>query len=124
MKTLKDINVIDKRVLVRCDFNVPVDNNGEILDDFRIVKSLPTINYLVKEKEKAILMSHLDPEGTGVADSKFSLRKVAEKLSEHLNKPVAGAKVGIGHKIKNQGSDQKGRRFLLVENLSSKAIVR
>jgi len=117
MKTLKDINVIDKRVLVRCDFNVPVDNNGEILDDFRIVKSLPTINYLVKEKAKAILMSHLDPEGTGVADSKFSLRKVAEKLSEHLNMPVAMADDCIGPEIENQSSAMKGGDVLLLENL-------
>ena len=55
-KTLKDYSVIDKRVLVRCDFNVPVDEKGNILDDFRIKKTLPTIKYLIENKAKIILM--------------------------------------------------------------------
>jgi phosphoglycerate kinase len=56
MKTLRDFKVSQKRVLVRCDFNVPIDSEGNILDDFRIKKSIPTIEYLIKKKAKIILM--------------------------------------------------------------------
>ena len=55
-KTLKDFNVTGKRVLVRCDFNVPLDEKGNILDDYRIKQTLPTIKYLIEQKAKIILM--------------------------------------------------------------------
>ena len=58
MKTLKDFNFKNKRVLVRCDFNVPLDERGNILDDFRIKQSIATIEHLIKEGAKVILMSH------------------------------------------------------------------
>jgi len=86
MKILTDFNVKNKRVLVRCDFNVPLDNNGNILDDFRIKQVLPTIKYLIKNGAKIILMSHLDPENTGVADKKYNLDKVKERLENFLGK--------------------------------------
>lgn len=117
MKTLKDFAVFEKRVLVRCDFNVPVDNNGEILDDFRIVKSLPTIEYLVKEKAKVILMSHLDPKRTGTVEPKFSLRKVGEKLSEYLKTSIVMADDCVGPEVENQSKALKGGDVLLLENL-------
>ena len=59
MKTLKDFNFRNKRVLLRCDFNVPLDERGDILDDFRIKQTIPTIEYLMKAGAKIILMSHL-----------------------------------------------------------------
>jgi len=89
MKLLKDFNVQGKRVLVRCDFNVPLDDSGNITDDFRIRQSLPTINYLIKNKAKIIIISHLDPESTGVVDKKYGLKKVGERLEKLL-----GVKLG------------------------------
>jgi len=117
MKTLKEINVINKKVLVRCDFNVPVDEKGNILDDFRIRQSLSTIKYLIEEKSKVILMSHLDPESTGVADSKFNLNKVAEKLSEHLGFSVAKADNCVGPEIESYAEKLEPGQVLLLENL-------
>ena len=89
-KTLKDFNVQGKRVLVRCDFNVPLDEEGNITDDFRIRQSLPTINYLIKNKAKIIIISHLDPESTGMADKKYSLKKVGERLEKLLGVKLGG----------------------------------
>ncbi len=117
MKTLKDINVINKKVLVRCDFNVPVDEQGNILDDFRIRQSLFTINRLIESKAKIILMSHLDPKSTGVADSKFNLNKVAEKLSEYLGFSVAKADNCIGPEIESYADNLEPGQILLLENL-------
>ncbi|MEK7503557.1 MAG: phosphoglycerate kinase [Patescibacteria group bacterium] len=87
MKTLKDFDVKDKRVLVRADFNVPLSAQGEILDDFRIRETLPTIKYLIKEGAHVILMSHLgDPGGKFVKE--LQLKPVAERLMELLGEKV------------------------------------
>lgn len=86
-KTLKDIDVKNKRVLVRCDFNVPLDKSGNITDDIRITSSLPTINYLLDNGASLILMSHLGrPDGE--PKKEYSLLPVAERLSELLGKKV------------------------------------
>ena len=86
MKTIKDLNVKDKKVLVRCDFNVPLDEKGNILNDFRIKASLPTINYLLNNEAKVILMSHLgDPQGK---NDKYSLRPIAERLEKLLGRSI------------------------------------
>ena len=69
MKTIRDFDVKNKRVLVRCDLNVPVGKDGDILDDFKIVQTLPTINYLVRKKARIILMSHLDDPGGRVVSA-------------------------------------------------------
>ena len=87
MKTLKDFDVKNKRVLVRADFNVPLSEQGEILDDFRIRETLPTIKYLLKREAKVILMSHLgDPGGKFVKE--LQLNPVAERLTELLGQNV------------------------------------
>lgn len=116
MKTIKDFDVKNRRVLVRCDFNVPTDENGNISDDFRIGQTLPTIKYLIKNKAKVILMSHLgEPNGQVVPELK--LDKVAEKLSELLGIPVKKENDCIGSKVENDVNDLKSGEVLLLENL-------
>jgi phosphoglycerate kinase len=89
-KTLKDLNFEGKKVLVRCDFNVPMDSEQNITDDNRITASLPTINYLIEKGAKVILLSHLG-RPKGEANQKFSLEPVAKRLSDLLNKEVVFA---------------------------------
>lgn len=86
-KTLKDINFNSKKVLVRCDFNVPLDENKNITDDIRITSSLPTINYLLDNGAAVILISHLG-RPKGEANQKYTLLPVAKRLSELLGKEV------------------------------------
>jgi len=116
-KTLNDISVVDKRVLVRCDFNVPLDEKGNITDDFRIQKALPTIKYLIENKAKVILMSHLDPESTGVVDRKYTLDKVAEKLAEYLDFPIEKEDDCIGPDVETESNKLAPGKVLLLENL-------
>ena len=86
-KSLRDFEYRGKKVLVRCDFNVPMDDEGNITDDTRIISSLPTINYLLEQNAKVILMSHLGrPKGQPI--KKYTLEPVAKRLSELLNKEV------------------------------------
>ena len=116
MKTLKDFDVSSKRVLVRCDFNVPMDEKGNILDDFRIKKTLPTIQYLIKRKAKIILMSHLgDPKGQIVPGLKMD--KIAERLAEHLNFTVEKEDDCVGLEVEEQTNQLKPGKVLLLENL-------
>ena len=117
MKTLKDVSVADKRVLVRCDFNVPVDDDGKILDDFRIKQALPTINYLIQNKAKIVLMSHLDPESTGLADKKYTLDKVAECLAGYLNFSIEKEDNCIGPDAETESNKLESGKILLLENL-------
>jgi phosphoglycerate kinase len=87
MKSIRDINVSNKRVLVRVDFNVTLDNQGNIVDDFRIKAVLPTIEYLIENRAKIILMSHLGkPNGRAVES--LRLDPVREKLARYLNLPI------------------------------------
>lgn len=86
-KTLRDLEFKGKKVLVRCDFNVPIDDEGNITDDTRIRSSLPTINYLLEQDAQVILMSHLG-RPKGQPNKKYSLEPVAKRLSELLNKEV------------------------------------
>ncbi len=114
-KTIKDINLTDKRVLVRCDFNVPLDEKGNITDDFRIKKTLPTIKCLIENKAKIILMSHLgDPQGP---DPKFKMDKVAEKLSEYVGFPVAKETDCVGPEAEASANNLEPGQILLLENL-------
>ncbi len=86
-KTVRDIDVKGKKVIVRCDFNVPQNKEGKITDDIRITSALPTISYLIEQGAKVILMSHLGRPG-GEANMKYTLKPVADRLSELLGKSV------------------------------------
>lgn len=86
-KSIEDVNITGKRVIVRCDFNVPMDDEKNITDDKRIESAIPTIQYLVNHDAKVILMSHLGRPKCQ-ADEKYSLKPVAKRLSELLNKEV------------------------------------
>ncbi len=87
MKTVRDFNVKNKRVLVRCDFNVPLSDQGEILDDFRIRQTLPTIEYLIRKGARVVLISHLGRPAGKVVES-LSLKPVAERLEELLGQKI------------------------------------
>lgn len=115
-KTLKDFSLFNKRVLVRCDFNVPIDEKGNILDDFRIKQTLPTIQYLIEQKAKIILMSHLgEPDGKVVPELK--LDKVAEKLADYLNLSVGKEDDCVGIEVEEQTKELGQGKVLLLENL-------
>lgn len=116
MRTLKDLNVKNKRVLVRCDFNVPLNEKGEIEDDFRIKQTIPTIEYLVEKGAKVILMSHLGrPEGRVVEN--LRLTPIQEKLTEYLDLSIAKAPDCVGKKIEKETIKMKEGEILLLENL-------
>ena len=89
-KTIRDIDVAGKRVLVRVDYNVPMNSELKIVDDSRISSTLPTINYLIEHNAKVILCSHLG-RPDGVADNKYSLRPILARLSKLLDRPVSFA---------------------------------
>jgi len=115
-KTIKDLSVVNKRVLVRCDFNVPVDEKGNILEDFRIKQTLPTIRYLIDNKAKIILMSHLgEPAGKIVPE--LSLSKVGEKLAEYLKFPIEMEEDCIGPDVEVESNALESGKVLLLENL-------
>lgn len=116
-KTVKDINVIGKKVLVRCDFNVPIDKeNGTITDNRRIRAALPTINYLLSNNAKVILCSHLG-RPKGEFNEKYSLRPVAEELSKLLGKDVILSKDVVGEDAQRLTSEIKTGEVVLLENV-------
>lgn len=117
-KTVRDIDVNGKKVIVRCDFNVPQDSNGKITDDRRIVSALPTINYLIENNAKVILMSHLGRPKEGF-DPKYSLKPVAERLSELLGKKVLFAedKEVVGENAIKYTNAMKNGDVVLLENV-------
>jgi len=115
-RTIDHIELKDKRVLVRVDFNVPLDENLNVTDDKRIVESLPTIKKIIAEGGKAILMSHLG-RPKGKVNPKYSLAPAAKKLSELLGKEVNLASDCIGEAVKAQVNEMKSGDVLLLENL-------
>lgn len=116
-KTVKDIDVNGKKVLVRCDFNVPIDSEtGKITDNRRIRAALPTIQYLLDHNAKVILCSHLG-RPKGEFNLKYSLKPVAEELSKLLNKDVKLAKDVIGESAKELTSNMKEGDIVLLENV-------
>ncbi|MGI5851449.1 MAG: phosphoglycerate kinase [Caldicoprobacterales bacterium] len=115
-KTIEDINVKGKRVLVRVDFNVPLDNEGNVTDDTRIRAALPTIKYLLDNNAKVILMSHLGrPKGEFKAE--FSLRPAAKRLAELLGMDVKMADDVIGNSAKKIVGELEEGQVALLENL-------
>lgn len=114
--TIDDVALSGKRVLVRVDFNVPLDDHQNTTDDTRIVESLPTIKKIVKEKGRAILMSHLG-RPKGKRKPEFSLAPVAKHLSTLLGQPVALAPDCIGPEVHKLVEGMKDGACLLLENL-------
>ncbi len=115
-KTVRDVDVKDRRVIVRCDFNVPLDDGGNITDDTRIVASLATVNYLCEQGARVILMSHLG-RPKGVFDKRFSLAPVARRLGELLGKEVSMTEDAVGENTRNKVAGLRPGDVLLLENL-------
>ena len=115
-KTVRDIDVKGKKVLVRCDFNVPQDENGNITDNRRIVSALDTIKYLLDNNAKVILCSHLG-RPKGEFKPEFSLKTVAKELSRLLGQEVKLAKDVIGEDAKNLTDNMKEGEVVLLENV-------
>lgn len=116
MKTLKDFIFKDKRVIVRCDFNVPLDEKGNILNDFRIKAHLPTIEYLIEKGAKIILMSHLGRPDGKVVES-LRLTPIQEKLMEYLDVSITKTKDSLGEEIEKWTYQMQPGEILLLENL-------
>jgi phosphoglycerate kinase len=115
-KTVKDIDLKGKKVFVRCDFNVPMDEKQNITDNTRIVAALPTIKYLLEQDCKIILASHLG-RPKGEVKPEFSLAPVAKELSKLLNKEVIMAKDVIGEDATNKAENLKKGEIMLLENV-------
>jgi len=113
--TLKDVDLKDKKVLMRVDFNVPLEN-GEIGDDNRIVQALPSINYVTEHGGKLILMSHLGRPG-GEEDASLSLKPVAEHLQTLVDTKVYFTEDCIGHKASSVIEKAKSGEIVLLENV-------
>src|SRR3989344_6858479 len=104
MKSVKDFNVNHKKVLVRCDFNVPIDDDGNISDDFRIQKTLPTLQYLIHAGAKIIIMAHLgEPEGNIV--DMLKLDNIKERLQTLLGRHIIKTDDCVGGLVKRQVLD-------------------
>ncbi len=116
--TIEDIEVAGKKVLVRCDFNVPMDSEGNITDERRIVAALPTIKYLIENGAKVILMSHLG-RPKGEPNPKFSLEPVAKRLAELLDKEVIFAEDDevVGENAKKAVSEMKDGDVVILQNV-------
>ncbi|HAH78633.1 MAG TPA: phosphoglycerate kinase, partial [Ruminococcaceae bacterium] len=115
-KTVEDIDVAGKKVLVRCDFNVPFDDAGKISDPKRINAALKTIRYLVDHRAKVILCSHLG-RPKGQVNPKFSLAPVAAYLSKALGQQVRMAKDVVGESAKSIAASLKDGEVELLENV-------
>jgi phosphoglycerate kinase len=114
--SLRDIDIKGKRLFIRADFNVPIDENLNITDDRRIRSTLPTINYAVDEGAKVILASHLGrPKGT--TDKRYSLGSVAKRLQRLIKKEVVFLPDCIGPKVEDAVSKMAEGDIILFENL-------
>ncbi|MFZ5632829.1 MAG: phosphoglycerate kinase [Bacillota bacterium] len=115
-KTVRDIEVSGKRVLVRVDFNVPLDKSGNVSDDTRIRAALPTIRYLVEKGARVILASHLGrPKGT--FDERYSLKPVARRLEELLGKEVIMVEEAVGEIPRQAVQQLQDGQVLMLENV-------
>jgi phosphoglycerate kinase len=115
-KSVKDIDITGKRVLMRVDFNVPLDKQQNVTDDNRIRAALPTIKYVLEKKAKLILMSHLG-RPKGEVKPEYSLKPAAEALSRLLNRPVKMLNDCIGEEVKKAVSEMAESDIVMLENL-------
>jgi phosphoglycerate kinase len=113
-KTLKEFEVISELVLVRCDFNVPMDSKGKILDDFKIQKTLPTLKYLIENNARIVLVSHLDAREDGTMPT---MDPIKTKLEELLKVTVKKADDCVGPKVLHMATDLQDSEILLLENV-------
>lgn len=116
MRSIRDVELKDKRVLMRVDFNVPMDENGMIVDDTRISAAIPTIEFILGQGARLILMSHLG-RPNGKADAKYSLKEVALHLGRLLNKKVLMAGDCIGPEIQEMSRQLSSGEVLMLENV-------
>lgn len=114
--SVEDIEVKGKRVIARVDFNVPLDADGNVTDDKRIVAALPTIRYLIEHGAKTILVSHLGRPKEGF-EPKYSMKPAVKRLSELLGQEVILAKDVIGEDAKQKASELKEGQVLMLENV-------
>ncbi|MDQ7085183.1 MAG: phosphoglycerate kinase [Sulfurovum sp.] len=123
LKTIKDLEIEGKRVFIRCDFNVPKDENGNITDDRRIRSALQTIKYCIDRDCKIVLASHYERPEAGVYEEKFSLSPVAKRLHILLNmeKEIFMATDVIGEDAQAKAKALKAGEILLLENLRYEA---
>jgi phosphoglycerate kinase len=113
-QSVRDLDVRDKRVLVRVDFNVPI-KNGEVTDDTRIKRALPTIRHLLSEGARPVLISHLGrPKGD--PDPKYAMDPVAARLGELLGEPVKKLDAAVAPKVVEALEDWDGGSVVLLEN--------
>lgn len=116
VKTIEELSVNDKRVLIRVDYNVPLNEKGEITDDVRISKSLDTIRYCLERNARVILMSHLGrPKGT--PEAKYSLKPAAVHLAKLLGKPVTLLQDCVGPEVEKAVQSMKAGDIVMLENL-------
>jgi len=115
-KSIKDIDLKNKKVLVRVDYNVPINDKGEVDDDTRIKESLPTLNYLLEQNCAIILMSHLG-RPKGKPEEKYSLKPVAKRLEGLLKRKVIMAKGISDEETKKLAKELKNGEVLLLENV-------
>ena len=115
-KTVRDIDLKGKKVFVRCDFNVPMDENRNITDKTRIVASLPTINYLLENNCKIVIVAHLG-RPKGEVKPELSLAPVAKELSKQLGREVLMAKDVVGESAQKLVANLKEGEIVLLENV-------
>ncbi len=116
MRSVRDAEVKGKRVLMRVDFNVPTDKDNHIIDDTKIREALPTINYIVEQGGCLILMSHLG-RPKGKPEEKYSLKKVADRLSHLIHRPVVMAPGAIGPQVISIVETMQPGDVMLLENV-------
>lgn len=117
MKTIKDTNFKGKRVLVRVDFNVPFDKQGNISDDTRIMEAMPTINKLISDGARVILMAHLGRPKKGGFEPEFTLKPVAEYLSKIIKQDVVFTQSLLGDEVTKLANALQDGQVMLLENI-------
>ncbi|HZY03264.1 MAG TPA: phosphoglycerate kinase, partial [Anaeromyxobacteraceae bacterium] len=118
LRTIDQLDLAGKRVFIRVDFNVPLDEQGKVADDARIRGALPTIQYAISRKARLVLASHLGrPKGDPSDRKKFTLEPAAERLSELLGQDVILADDCVGDGVRKLVKDLREGQVLLLENL-------